>query len=87
MLFICTVPHLGLFAMMIDLLTARSGCGLSAPAPRSSLVRDYYSQRQTLWNERNQLENEIHLKLGEENIVVAVVIVLQGCWLHQGGKA
>ena len=33
-----------------------------------------YTQRQTLWNERNQLENEVHLKLGGENIVVAVVI-------------
>ena len=29
---------------------------------------------QTLWDERNQLVNEVHLKLGGKNIVVAVVI-------------
>ena len=33
-----------------------------------------YTRRQTLWNERNQLENEVYLKLGGKNIVVAVVI-------------
>ena len=33
-----------------------------------------YTQRQTLWNKWNQLENEVHLKLGGKNIVVAVVI-------------
>ena len=35
-----------------------------------------YTQRQALWKEWNQLENEIHLKLGGENIVVAVVIYI-----------
>ena len=35
-----------------------------------------YTQRQTLWKEQNQLEDEVHLKLGGENIVVAVVITI-----------
>ena len=34
-----------------------------------------YTHRQTLWKEWNQLEDEVHLKLGGENIVVAVVII------------
>ena len=31
---------------------------------------------QTLWKERNQLEDEVHLKLGGENILVAAVIII-----------
>ena len=29
-----------------------------------------------LWKERNRLEDEVHMKLGGENVVVAVVILL-----------
>ena len=33
-----------------------------------------YTQRQILLKERNQLEGEVHLKLGGENVVIAIVI-------------
>ena len=50
-----------------------SKCTRAAQLARARLLA-CYTQRQTLWKERNQLENDVHLKLGGENIVVAVVI-------------